>query len=24
MVNHAKTWSFPSMMSVVKCLLNKT
>jgi len=24
MVNQAKTWSIPSMMSVAKCLLHKT
>jgi len=24
MLNHAKTWSVPSMMSVVKCFLHKT
>jgi len=24
MGNQAKTWSFPSMISVVKCLLHKT
>jgi len=23
-INHAITWSIPSMMSVVKCLLHKT